>query len=193
MRHFWNLLVSLGPPGIFAIAAIESTGIPSPGGTDIALLAFTIARPADAFWYAVCATLGSLMGSAIFFEIARRGGERYLIRITQTGRGARFRAWFLRYGLLTVFIPALLPIPGLPFKMFAACAGAVGVSRTRFQIVLAAARIPRFAGLAYLGSQLGENSTAWLRAHIWHMLALAVLLFAALYALIRLADRDRLQ
>jgi membrane protein DedA with SNARE-associated domain len=66
------------------------------------------------------------------------------------------------------------------------------VSRTRFLLVLSAARIPRYAGLAYLGAQLGENSAPWLRSHVWHMLALAALLFGVLYALIRRAGRVRL-
>ena len=178
---------------MLAVSTIESSGIPSPGGSDFMLLFLTIARPMDAFWFAVCATVGSLIGSAIFYEITRRGGERYLVRITQTGRGARFRTWFLRYGLVTVFIPAFLPIPGLPFKVFAACAGAMGVGRVRFMTVLAAARIPRFAGLAYLGAQLGENSYAWPKSHIWQLLSVAVLLFVASYVLIRWVDRERLQ
>jgi membrane protein DedA with SNARE-associated domain len=65
----------------------------------------------------------------------------------------------------------------------------MGVSRTRFMLVLAAARIPRYAGLAYLGAQLGENSTAWIKGHTWHMGAFAVALFGALYALLKWNDR----
>ena len=63
----------------------------------------------------------------------RRKGSRAL-RLRRPRRA--FRTWFMRYGLVTVFIPALLPIPFLPFKAFAACAGALGVTRTRFLLVL---------------------------------------------------------
>jgi membrane protein YqaA with SNARE-associated domain len=192
MRHFLDVLVSWGPLGILALSAIESVGIPNPGGTDWLLLVLTIARPADAVVCAAMAVIGSLAGSVIFFEIMRKGGERYLARNTASGRGLRLRAWFLRYGLVTVFIPALLPIPILPFKVFAACAGAMRVPRGRFLLVLAAARIPRYAGLAYLGASLGENSGPWLKDHIWHMLALAALLFLMLYGVIRRAGRTRL-
>src|SRR5438132_14186362 len=111
MRHFLDLLVSLGPLGILALSAIESVGIPNPGGTDWLLLVLTIARPADAAFCAAMAVVGSLAGSVIFFEIMRKGGERYLARYTSSGRGLRLRAWFLRYGLVTVFIPALLRMP----------------------------------------------------------------------------------
>src|SRR5271168_4514592 len=127
MRHFRDVLISWGPWGLLVLATVESLGIPNPGGTDIALILLTIARPQDAWWCAAMAVIGSLAGSAVFFEVIQRGGERYLAERTASGRGARFRAWFLRYGLITVFIPALLPIPLLPFKFFAACAGAMGV------------------------------------------------------------------
>jgi membrane protein DedA with SNARE-associated domain len=191
MGHFRDLLISWGPLGILVLSTIESAGIPNPGGTDWLLLVLTIARPADAALCAAMAVAGSLGGSIIFYAIMRKGGERYLARYTSSGRGLRFRAWFLRYGLVTVFIPALLPIPILPFKVFAACAGAMRVGQARFLMVLAAARIPRYAGLAYLGAELGENSTPWLKSHLWHMLAFAGLLFILLYALVRLAGRAR--
>ncbi len=193
MRHLRDVLVSWGPWGILVLAAVESMGIPNPGGTDALLLFMAIARPDDAMLCAAAATIGSLVGTAVFFEIMRKGGDRYLARYTSSGSGARFRAWFLRFGLVTVFIPALLPIPFLPFKVFAACAGAMRVGRVRFFLVLLAGRVPRYGGLAYLGAELGENSFPWLKSHLWHMLVFAVLLFIGLYLLIRRQDRKRLQ
>jgi len=92
-----------------------------------------------------------------------------------------------------VFIPAFLPIPILPFKVFAACAGAMGVTRKRFLLVLFAARLPRYAALAYLGAKLGEHSGMWLREHGWYLLALAVLLATGLTLLVRRANREALQ
>jgi membrane protein DedA with SNARE-associated domain len=65
----------------------------------------------------------------------------------------------------------------------------MGVSRTRFLLVLLAARVPRYFGLAYLGAQLGENSLAWVKSHVWHWVAFAVVLFILLYAMIRFSDR----
>jgi membrane protein DedA with SNARE-associated domain len=193
MRHFYDLLVSWGPLGILVLSVVESAGIPNPGGTDALILVLTIARPSDAVLIAALAVIGSLIGTLIFFEILRRGGERFLARYTSSGRGLRVRAWFQRYGLLAVFIPALLPIPILPFKALVACAGAMRVSRARFMLMLAGARTARYGGLAYLGAELGENSTAWLKGHIWHMVGFAVLLFAMLYTLIRWSGRNRVE
>jgi len=177
--------------GVFVLAFIESIGIPNPGGTDALLLLVAIARPDAAALCAILATAGSLLGSAVFYEIVRLGGDKFLLRHTLSGRGQRFRAWVHRYGMVTVFISALLPIPFLPLKVFCACACAMGVSRTRFMLVLAAGRIPRYAGLAYLGAKLGEHTSAWIQGHYWHMGALALALFAALYGLLKWNDRTQ--
>jgi hypothetical protein len=56
-----------------------------------------------------------------------------------------------------------------------------------------AARIPRYFLLAFLGQQLGENSTVWLKSHGWQMATLAALLFISLYALVRRMERQTLQ
>jgi uncharacterized membrane protein YdjX (TVP38/TMEM64 family) len=192
MHRVHDVLLSWGPLGVFLFALIESAGIPNPGGTDVFLLVLTIAH-ADPWLCASLAVCGSLIGSAIFFEIMCRGGERVLARYVSSGRGQRFRIWFLRYGLVTVFIPALLPIPFLPFKVFAACAGALGHSRIRFLLVLAAGRIPRYFALAYLGAELGENSMHWVAGHMWQLVAVAVVLSALLYMLIRFSGRQQSQ
>jgi membrane protein DedA with SNARE-associated domain len=193
MHQILDFLKELGPVGVLVLAMVESAGIPNPGGTDLLLLFMTAARPEEAVLTAALAVVGSLAGSMFFFEVMRRGGEKFLARHTSSGRGQRFRAWFLRYGMITVFIPAFLPIPILPFKVFAACAGAMGVPRKRFLLVLFAARLPRYAALAYLGAKLGENSGMWLREHGWYLLALAVLLAAGLALLVRRANREALQ
>jgi membrane protein DedA with SNARE-associated domain len=192
MRHLRDVLISWGPVGLLILATLENAGPPTPGGTDIVLLILAAARPSDAMLCAGLATVGSLIGSAIFVEIARRGGEKLLVKYTSSGRGARFRDWSRRYGLLTVFVSALVPLPVLPFKVFVASAGAMGVSRPRFMLVLAMARLPRYLGLAYLGQQLGErDSEAWLKGHFWLMLGLVTLIGLALWALIRRTERIR--
>jgi len=191
MKQFIQVLVSWGPLGVFVLAFVESLGIPNPSGTDALLLLVAIKRPQAAILCAALATAGSMLGSAVFYELMRKGGDKFLLRYTMSGRGKRFRAWAQRYGMVTVFISALIPIPILPLKVFAACTCAMGVSRTRFMLVLAAARIPRYAGLAYLGVKLGENSTAWIKGHTWEMGVLAAALFGVLYALLKWNDRAR--
>ncbi|MGH9591593.1 MAG: YqaA family protein [Bryobacteraceae bacterium] len=191
MSGFRATLVAWGPLGILVLSIVESVGIPNPGGTDWLLLIVTVSRPDAWPLCAALATVGSLIGSLVFYEIMRKGGEKFLYRYTLSGRGARFRIWFQRYGMVSVFIAALLPIPFLPLKALAACGCAIGVSRARFLGVILLARIPRYGALAYLGAQLGESSAAWLKGHTWHMAALAAALFVTLYGLLKLFDRVR--
>ncbi len=192
MKHFWATLVSLGPWGVLIVSTVESLGIPNPGGTDWLLVGMAIARPHDAALCAAMAVLGSLIGTAAFFDVMQRGGEKVLARYTSSERGAKFRAWFQRYGLVTVFVPALVPLPFLPFKAFAACAGALGVNRWRFMGVLFVGRAVRYSALAYLGVKLGsvENSKAFVKAHTWQMAMVAVGIFLFFYLLMRVLDRE---
>lgn len=192
MKHLRDILIAWGPPGLLLLATLENAGPPTPGGTDWVLLFLAATTPRDAMLCAALATIGSLIGSAIFFEVLRRGGEAMLHKYTSSGRGARFRAWTRHYGLVTVFVSALVPLPILPFKVFVACSAAMGVKRRRFLLVLALARIPRYLALAYLGQQLGQDSWAWLSHHTWQLLALAAALGLGLWAMIRRADRLRL-
>ena len=191
MKRFRDLAVAWGPWGVFLFSIIDSAGVPNPGGTDLLLLAVTIANPASAWLCAALAVAGSIIGSVFFYEILSRGGERYLLKMTSTGRGARFRSWVLAYGLVAVFIPALLPVPFLPYKALAGCASAMCVGRGRFIGVILLARVLRYAGLAYLGATLGNNSFHWITSHGWQMGTFAFGLFLALYFLVRLTGRNR--
>lgn len=150
-----------------------------------------VADPGRAWIGTLAAIAGSVIGNYILFAIARRGGRAYLDARTQTGRAAKFREWFQRYGLLTVFIPAVLPIP-LPLKVFVLSAGALGVSPVVFLAVICGARLLRYGGLAWLGAQVGEESLDYLKDHAWHLLGFAALLFAVLYLMVRAAERRRL-
>jgi membrane protein YqaA with SNARE-associated domain len=191
MKRVFEVLQAWGPLGIFGIAFLDGLGIPNPGGTDIALIALVIAEPAKAGLLAALAVLGSLAGTMIFFGLARKGGEALLEQRLQGPRGRKFRRWFHRYGLVTVFIPAVLPLPFLPMKAFVLCAGALGIRPLHFLGVMAAGRVARYGGLAYLAHQLGENSVAWLGEHKWHLALFALLLALGLWALIRFSDRER--
>ena len=193
MHSIVQTLIAWGLPGLFLLALVDSTGVPLPVGVDALVIALAALRPATAYIAAALATLGSAAGCMVLFYIARKGGQRYLDARTQTGKARILRAWFQRYGLLTVFVPALLPIPPLPTKVFVLSAGALGVRPGIFLLVVLAARIPRYFGLAYLGSKLGAQSMTWLRGHAWQLAVAAIAVAACTLLLIRFANRSRPQ
>lgn len=188
MKALVQMLSAWGPGGLFFLAAFDSAGVPLPAAVDALLVAVAVVNPSVAWLSAALAVVGSCAGSLALFLVARKGGEAYWRRQKPSPRAARFRQWFQAYGLITVFIPVLVPIP-LPVKVFVISAGALGASPLRFLAVVAAARIPRYCLLAYLGLRLGHGTMAWLRTNVWWLALFALLLALALGALVRFASR----
>lgn len=162
--------------------------MPVTGVFDALLILIAAERPSAAWICAALAVVGSTVGNTILFWMARKGGSRFMAKAAPEGRAVKFRAWFRRYGMVTVFIPALIPIP-LPMKLFVISAGVTGTALTEFIAVVLIARSLRYFGEAWLGIALGSESTKFLTSHAWHFVAGAVLLFAALYGLILWRDR----
>jgi membrane protein YqaA with SNARE-associated domain len=185
------VLLSWGPLGMFVICLVDGAGLPNPSGPDIMLMVFSALDPERAYLGAACGVAGSMLGNYILYSIARKGGEMYLARHTEGEKGRKFREWFNHYGLVTVFVPALVPIP-MPLKAFVICSGALKVNPAMFLAVLGGARAVRYAGMAYLGKTLGTQSTEWLKAHYWHFIGWGLALIGALFLLIWLGERRRL-
>jgi membrane protein YqaA with SNARE-associated domain len=191
MKDFLAALVALGPGGLMVAALLDGAGLPIPGGVDALLIYLSSQMPADAYMLAAVCVLGSLLGNMLLFLLARRGGERYLSKRSASKRSKRFRTWFDHYGLLTVFIAALVPLPVMPLKIFVLCAGALGSTTTAFVATFVGARLARYFGLAYLGKNIGADAILYLRTHAWHLAGFAVALFLVLVMLVKIADRRR--
>jgi membrane protein DedA with SNARE-associated domain len=163
-------LAAYGPWGIFALAAIDSLGVPLPAAIDllVAGIAATSAHaPMRAYGAAVLAVAGSLGGNIGLFQAVRRGRRLVSSRGPEQGSSTKFAAWFQRYGLLTVFVPAVTPVPPLPLKVFVISAGALRTPFRRFAAVILAARTIRYFGLAWLGMQVGADAPGFLRRNGW--------------------------
>lgn len=171
-------LIAWGPAGILLLAFIDSAGIPVSAGMDALVILVAAKDPHRAWLGAALAVAGSAAGNVLLFLTARRGGRRLAQR-----EPGRFRRWFYRYGLLTVFVPALVPIP-LPLKVFVILEGALHKPLSRFIAVILLARAIRYFGEAWMGVALGKQSGAFLRSHAWQFIAFAALLFIGLYLVI---------
>ena len=106
------------------------------------------------------------------------------------GKAAQFQNWFRQYGILTVFIPALIPIP-MPLKLFVISAGILGTATGELVAVMFTARLLRYFGEAWLGVTVGHQSTAFLKSHMWNFIAGAAILFVGLYLLLLFRERVR--
>jgi membrane protein YqaA with SNARE-associated domain len=190
MKKILAALAAWGLPGIFLLTIADGAGIPNPSGPDVMLLLYTSQRPDQWLLAALVAVVGSLIGSLFLYEIARKGGEKHLERKLSSGRGKQFREWYRRYGLVTVFIPALVPIP-TPLKAFEICAGAMGVRRRAFVAVFVGARVPRYVALCWLGRNLHESPLKFLRHHALDFVWIALGTLVLCVALVMLAERYR--
>jgi membrane protein YqaA with SNARE-associated domain len=190
LRHLTDVLVTWGPVGILLLSILDSSGVPVAGVFDAFLILIAVERPSIAWLCAGLAVAGSMVGNIILFRAAHHGGKRFMNQTAPDGRGAKFREWFKRYGMVTVFVPALMPIP-MPLKLFVISAGVMGTSMTEFVSVVLAARTIRYFGEAWLGVNLGRNSTTFLKTHAWLFAVTAAALFFSLYGFILLRDRRR--
>jgi membrane protein YqaA with SNARE-associated domain len=132
-----------------------------------------------------------MLGNLLLFLGARYGVRRYAGEEALGGRRKKFRLWFQRYGLITVFIPAVTPFVPLPLKVFVISAGAMHTSVSRFVGVVLLARVIRYYGEAYLGIRLGEDAHGFLTRNGWNIAGIAVAMALVLVGLIRWRDRRR--
>ena len=190
-KHLTDTLIAWGPAGILLLSILDSSGVPVAGVFDALLILIAVERPGVAWLCAGLAVAGSVVGNSILFWTAHQGGRAFMSKAVPDGRAAKFREWFRRYGMVTVFVPALVPIP-MPLKLFVISAGVLGTSRVEFISVVLVARFLRYFGEAWLGITLGRESASFLRTHAGQFALGALLLFAVLYLFILVRDRRRM-
>ena len=191
LKRIGDALLAFGPVGLFVIGLLDSLGVPLVGGVDALLLYISVKTPHVAYFAATTAIAGSILGNLILFRTARYGVRRFASEEVPDSRRQKFRIWFQRYGLLTVFIPAVTPFVPLPLKVFVISAGAMHTPLSRFLAVIVLARVIRYYGEAYLGIRLGEDAHGFLSRNGWNIAGIAVALALVLVGLIKWYDRRR--
>jgi membrane protein DedA with SNARE-associated domain len=192
LKTFADALIAFGPLGVFIAGFLDSIGIPLPAVIDLYLLGVAIKTPQMGYLAAALAVIGSCGGNYALFHAARYGGKRFMKQEAQPeSRREKFRAWFSRYGLLTVFIPAIVPFLPLPLKMFVISAGAMKTPTSRFLSVIVLARVLRYFGMIWLAARLGEDAPGFLTQNAWSMAAILLAMGLALVLVIKWYDRRR--
>jgi membrane protein DedA with SNARE-associated domain len=183
--------VAFGPAGVFLLALLDSAGVPLPAALDALLILVAVKTPDRALITAALATAGSLAGNITLFSVARSGGRRWM-KVPDPEKPQKFRRWFERYGLVTVFVPAVVPFVPLPLKVFVISAGALHTRFSQFLSVILLARLVRYFGEAYLGMRLGEDGAKQFLSHnVGTLTVIAVAFACAIYIAIRFTDKRR--
>ena len=154
--------MSIGGPGIFAIAFLDSSVLSLPEINDILLVWMVTPRKTLMLYYVAMATLGSIAGCLTLNVVGRKGGEALLRRRFGTERVNRAFARFHGYGMVALIVPAILPPPA-PFKVFVLMGGVARMSLKRFTIAIAIGRGTRYLVEGVLAVRYGDQAVEFVR------------------------------
>ena len=156
--------LSIGGPGLFLVAFLDSSFLSLPEINDLLVAAVVIQQKELMLYYATMATLGSVVGCLGLYWFGRRGGDSLVRRRFSGAKIERAMRLYNRYGVLAVGVPAILPPPA-PFKIFVLLAGVAAVPIWQFVATVAVARGFRYVVVGMLAVRFGDDAIAFLEAN----------------------------
>jgi membrane protein YqaA with SNARE-associated domain len=179
----YGFALSLGGPGLFGIAFLDSSFVSLPQINDILVVLMVVANKAGMPYYVLMATAGSVAGCYVIYFLAKKGGDAFLRRRLHPERMERTLAAYKRHGLMALMIPAILPPPA-PFKLFVLMAGVAHVRPLHFVLAIAIARGARYFVLGVLAIYYGDAALALMQTRGREVaIGLAVVLLAGALAM----------
>ncbi len=166
-QTLFSTLRHLGAAGLFFLAILDSSPLPTFGGPDI--LTAILAASHRPLWYeyAACATAGSVIGAYLTFRIARTAGSAYLDNKFKKGKLSKFLKLFRQWGTGTLIASTAIPLPS-PTSMFFAAAGAGDYPQGRFLVIVTVCRGVRYFGIAFIAGHYGRHFLRVLRHPLQH-------------------------
>ncbi len=174
---------SLGGPGLFVIAYLDSSFLSFPQVCDALIVLLTVRHPERVLFYALTTTIGSVAGCYSLYLVGRKGGEAFLRKRFHERHVDRALDIFRRHGILSVLVPSLLP-PPMPFKIFVLAAGVSRMTTFDFLVAVTLGRAARYFGIAMLALWKGQEALTWIEQNAGKaglMLASAIVLGATAY------------
>ncbi len=161
-RSFSSKLRHLGAFGLFALAILDSSPLPTFAGPDI-LTAILSASHRDPWYeYALVATAGSVIGAYLTFRLARKAGTAYMDRKFKKGRVSAILKLFKKSSDGALFASCAIPFP-FPTSMLFAAAGASNYNPGKFLTIVALGRGVRYAAIAFVADRYGRHFIRALR------------------------------
>ena len=167
----------LGGLGFIPLGLLDSSILPIPGSMDVLTIVLSAHHGELWSYYAVMATVGSVLGGYVTYRLARKGGKETLARKFPRRKLEKIYKIFGRWGFGAIAIPALLPPPA-PMVPFLLAAGAMQYSVSKFLAALTLGRIVRYSVLAYLAARYGRHMLTFI-AQVRHPILIAVIALLA--------------
>jgi membrane protein YqaA with SNARE-associated domain len=176
-RTFASVFRHLGALGLFFLAILDSTPLPTFGGPDILIAILAGSHRNPWYEYVAVATAGSVIGAYITFRIARKAGSAYLNSKFGQGKVSAFLKLFEHWGTGTLIASTAIPLP-FPTSMVFAAAGASDYRMAKYLPIVTACRAVRYSAIAIVADLYGRHFIRVLRHPVqyWGWL----LLFTAL-------------
>ena len=161
-RSFTWKLQHLGALGLFFVAMLDSSPIPTFGAPDILTAVLSASHRNPWYEYAATATAGSVIGAYITFRLARKAGAAYLESKFKKGKVSKFLKLFKKWGTGSLVASSVMPIP-TPTTLFFAAAGASDYPLGKFLVVVTLCRAVRYSAIALVADLYGRHFIRALR------------------------------
>ena len=161
VRHW---IFHLGGLGLIPLGLLDNSPIPLPGIMDVATILLAGRQQQLWLYYAVMATLGSVLGGFVTYRLARKGGKEALERRFTRRKVDRVCEMFERWGFSAIAIPAFLP-PPMPMVPFLLAAGAMQYPSRKFLLALTLGRLSRYMVIGYLAARYGRKIIVFMANH----------------------------
>ena len=153
----WEVtLRHLGAFGLFALAILDGSPIPTLGGPDLVTAILSARHREPWYFYAAVSTVGGVIGSFITYSIARKAGETYLTSKLGENRVHRLFDFLREWGGGAIIVATLLP-PPFPATMVFTAAGILGYPQRRYLGAIALGRAIRYGLLAWAAEHYGRH------------------------------------
>lgn len=190
-RGFTYTLRHLGALGVFFLAILDSTPIPTFGGPDILVAILAASHRNPWYEYAAVATAGSVIGAYITFRLARTAGAAYIQNKFGHGKVGGALKLFERWGTGALVASSAVPFP-FPTAMMFAAAGASGYPAGKYVALVSISRAARYSVLALIADLYGRRFIRVLRHPLQYwgwLLAFVVLAIAVVVAAVLINKR----
>ncbi|MFZ3339326.1 MAG: VTT domain-containing protein [Terriglobales bacterium] len=149
LKHFlqvyaeWikHALAPLGPWGMLAFAAVDGSFLGMP--LDAIFCGYVYTDRKRFLLYVLLASVGSALGSAVWYAIGYAGGEVLLRKRLGPAKFEKIHASFEKHEFWALMFPAMLP-PPTPFKIVVLAAAGFEMNFGHFLLAIFAGRFVRF-------------------------------------------------